>query len=121
MPVNAGSLRYRAWLEKQVPSDDGWGGESHVWVPGDRPISVSVKAPSGLSAARAALSSGVPTATVQYSVRMRRRSFQAQQPGPGMRFQIQGLHYYVVGSAIAHDDPTFVDVVCSMEEHTDGR
>lgn len=66
----AGRLRARVTIEYRTPKPDGYGGERIDWSPSDLRVFAEVKAPSGMSAARALLNGAAATYRSLWSVRM---------------------------------------------------
>lgn len=121
----AGRLRQRIYLENRREVEDGYGGQLVEWVEDPLRILAEVKAPSGMSAARALLSGPAATYRSLWSIRMDARVGNARVADPAtVRIRVKGqpagpvLLLRPLGPpGWDSEDPTMVTVLCEAYTH----
>lgn len=124
MPINAGRLNSKVYLLREMPSEDGWGGNSRHWVEVGEPFRVNIKSATGMQAARAGLSTGIPFSFAQYSVMARTKSVESRGISSSDRLRVMRDARTIVlrirGVIPDLSDKTITYLVCEVEEHDAG-
>lgn len=120
MPRQAGKMRVPLFLQGLDVKEDDWGMPNKQWQDQrDKPIRCMVKTPSGMSAARAMMTSGIPTYQTNWSVRMDARVASWLRIDHTRRFRMPGTggvadrYLRIIGGPLQDsEDPTMVSFIC---------